>query len=83
MLHGIKKFVDELHSDNLLKVHRSSVTSLRGSNIALSNGEVLTSDAVVLATRWDYKLDIFDPSDSLELGVSTDLKNEDESTTKY
>ncbi|KAE8443031.1 hypothetical protein EG329_002425 [Mollisiaceae sp. DMI_Dod_QoI] len=82
-LHGNKKFVDELHSENLLKVHRASITSLRGPNIALSDSEVLTSDAIVFATGWDYKSDIFNPSDSVELGVTTDLKDEDESTTKY
>ncbi|KUJ18470.1 FAD/NAD(P)-binding domain-containing protein [Mollisia scopiformis] len=82
-LHGNKKFVDELHSENLLKVHRASITSMRESNIALSNGEILNSDTVVFATGWDNKSELFDPADCLKLGITTDSTNEDEVTMKY
>jgi dimethylaniline monooxygenase (N-oxide forming) len=82
-LHGNEKFVDELHADNLLKVHRASITSMRGSNIVLSNGEQFESDAAIFATGWNHKFDFFDPALAIELGIPADLKAEDESTTKY
>lgn len=82
-LHGNKKFVEELHSGNLIQVHRASIVSVSRSDITLSNGEVLASDAAVFATGWDYKLDLFDPADSLQLGVPTLSKDEDPEIASY
>jgi hypothetical protein len=53
------------------------------SNITLSNGEILPSDAVVFATGWDYKSDIFEPSVAIELGISAPLQYQDATTAAY
>jgi dimethylaniline monooxygenase (N-oxide forming) len=82
-LHGNKEFVDELHSGNLLQVHRASITSMSGSTVSLSNGDTLTSDAVVFATGWDYRSTLFSSPDSLELGTTAPLKDEDPTVSSY
>jgi dimethylaniline monooxygenase (N-oxide forming) len=49
----------------------------------LSNGEILSSDAAVFATGWDYRTTIFDPAETLAVGSTTPLKDEDEETRAY
>lgn len=56
---------------------------MQGTNITLSNGEQLESDAAIFATGWNHKFDFFDPALALELGIPADLKEEDELTAKY
>ena len=52
----------------------------RGSEVTLSKGEGLTSGAAVFATGSDYKSDIFDSLNYLDLGVPTSVKDEDKFT---
>lgn len=73
----------QLHSGELITVHRASITSLSGSKATLSNSEILPSDAVVYATGWDYKSDIFEPAVAIDLGISAPLQYQDATTAKY
>jgi dimethylaniline monooxygenase (N-oxide forming) len=82
-LHGNDEFVRQLHSGELITVHRASIKSMSGSNVTLSNGELLASDAVVFATGWEYKSDLFDPSVAIDLGISAPLEYQDATTTSY
>jgi dimethylaniline monooxygenase (N-oxide forming) len=75
--------VKQLHSGDLIEVHRASMTSMSGTTVSLSNGETKLSDAVVFATGWDYKSTIFDTPDAINLGVSDPLEDQDEVTAQY
>jgi dimethylaniline monooxygenase (N-oxide forming) len=82
-LHGNEEFVKQLHSGEMITVHRASIKSMSGSNITLSNHEVLPSDAVIFATGWDYKSHIFEPSLAIELGVPAPIEYQDTPTAAY
>jgi dimethylaniline monooxygenase (N-oxide forming) len=82
-LHGNEEFLRQLYSGELIKVHRSSITSITGSTVSLSNGETVPADAVVFATGWDFKSTVFEPSVADELGISIPLADQDSTTAKY
>lgn len=82
-LHGQEKFVDELHSGNMIQVHRATITSMSRSNVVLNNGDTLPCDAAIFATGWDYMSTLFTPTDSLALGTTALLKDEDPKTASY
>ncbi|KAK0108732.1 hypothetical protein ONS96_002578 [Cadophora gregata f. sp. sojae] len=82
-LHGSKKFVDELHSGTMIQVHRATIASMSGSSIALNNGDTLPCDTVIFATGWDYMSTLFDPADSLSLGITAPLQDEDPKIASY
>jgi len=84
-LHGDRnrEFVKQLHSGELIQVHRASIDSMSGSEISLSNGSRLKADAVVFATGWEYQSEIFDPALALELGISASSESEDFTIAKY
>lgn len=78
-----KKFIEELHSGNLIQVHRATITSLSGSEVRLSNGEVLPSDAAVWATGYESQSTLFNPGDAIDLGVNAPLAEETPENAKY
>ena len=56
---------------------------MSGSNVELSNGTTLPSDAVVFATGWVQSPPFFEPSLAMELGIPAPLQSQDASTEKY
>lgn len=53
------------------------------NTVTLNNGKVLPCDAAVFATGWDYRSTLFNPADSLSLGTTALLKDEDPKTAAY
>lgn len=82
-LHDNEEFVKQLHSGELITVHRASIKSMFESSLTLSNSEVLPSDAVVFATGWEYKSDLFEPPVAIDLGISAPLEHQDATTARY
>lgn len=56
---------------------------MSGSKVSLSNGDVLDSDAVIFATGWDYRSTLFSPADSLELGTTAPVEDQNKETESY
>ncbi|KAL3423563.1 flavin-binding monooxygenase-like protein [Phlyctema vagabunda] len=82
-LHGNEDFLTKLHGGEDIHVHRASITSMSDSDVILSDGTVLQSDAAIFATGWDLGTTIFDTSTALDLGLPAPIDAEDESETKY
>jgi hypothetical protein len=80
---GSKKFFQELNTGNMMTVHRASITSMSGSTVILSNDVVLSSDAAVFATGWDYNSPLFSPADAIELGTTAPLQEQSPETAAY
>lgn len=76
-------FIKELHSENLIKIHRASIASMSGNTATLSNGDVLSSDAAIFATGWDSRTTILEPAEALAVGSTAPLKEEDKCTKEY
>lgn len=77
------KFIQELHSGDLLQVHRASIANISESDITLSNGKVLSSNAVIFATGYQSQTTLFSSTDALALGLNAPLIDEQPENAKY
>jgi dimethylaniline monooxygenase (N-oxide forming) len=82
-LHGNEKFIKNLHSGELIEVHRATIKTMSGSSITLSNGETIPADAIVFATGWNYESAPLDATDAIDLGLPTPLEHQDTETATY
>jgi hypothetical protein len=65
------EILDWIHEGTKIKVFRHDITSLSGDRVHLDNDESLTTDALVFATGYDVKPDVFSVADSAALGLPT------------
>lgn len=58
-----------IHKGTNIKVYRQAITNLSGNQVHLDNGEALTTDALIYATGYDVRPEVFSTADAAKLGV--------------
>ena len=76
--------MDMVAEGKLIHVHRTSIFSLSGKEVHLSDGQILPCDAVVFATGWEINQPtIFDPSILPDLGFPFNPEQESSDHAKH
>ncbi|KAH8748922.1 hypothetical protein F5882DRAFT_386827 [Hyaloscypha sp. PMI_1271] len=73
----------ELHSRNLIEVHRASTTSISGLTATLLNGVSFPCNTAIFTTGWDLKLIFFDPPTAIQVGTTAPLTEETPKTAVH
>jgi dimethylaniline monooxygenase (N-oxide forming) len=62
-------FLQYMHDESKLKVHRDTVTHLSNEGVHLASGGIIKAQAVVYATGWQKSSTLFDAHTTAELGL--------------
>jgi dimethylaniline monooxygenase (N-oxide forming) len=75
-------FLDYLHDESKLKVHKDTVTDLSRNGVHLATGYTIDAQAVVYATGWQKSSPLFDADTTVELGLPIQLSHEPPANAK-